>query len=100
MACCSVLASMTIALLFPVHRLPDRAPRCAADTSARLLPGTGCTAEAAQSRLPGQPPAGAVASHWEASVERVVRTADGRALAVRDAGEPGGRPVLGHLGAP
>jgi pimeloyl-ACP methyl ester carboxylesterase len=33
-------------------------------------------------------------------VERVVRTADGRALAIREAGDPGGRPVLVHMGTP
>ena len=33
-------------------------------------------------------------------MERVVRTADGRALAIREAGDPGGRPVLVHMGTP
>ena len=35
---------------------------------------------------------------WGAGVERAVRTADGRGLAVADYGEPGGIPVLVHMG--
>ena len=33
-------------------------------------------------------------------MERAVRTPDGRTLAVEDAGDPAGRPVLVHLGTP
>ena len=33
-------------------------------------------------------------------MERTVRTPDGRTLAVEDAGDPAGRPVLVHLGDP
>jgi pimeloyl-ACP methyl ester carboxylesterase len=33
-------------------------------------------------------------------MERTVRTPDGRTLAVEDAGDPAGRPVLVHLGTP
>jgi len=33
-------------------------------------------------------------------MERAVRTPDGRTLAVEDAGDPGGRPVLVHGGTP
>jgi pimeloyl-ACP methyl ester carboxylesterase len=33
-------------------------------------------------------------------MDRTVRTPDGRALAVEDAGDPDGRPVLVHLGTP
>jgi len=33
-------------------------------------------------------------------MERAVRTPDGRTLAVEDAGDPGGRPVLVHEGTP
>jgi pimeloyl-ACP methyl ester carboxylesterase len=33
-------------------------------------------------------------------MERGVRTPDGRTLAVEDAGDPAGRPVLVHLGTP
>jgi hypothetical protein len=34
------------------------------------------------------------------NVQRTVRTPDGRTLAVEDAGDPGGRPVLVHMGTP
>jgi len=33
-------------------------------------------------------------------MERIVRTPDGRTLAVEDGGDPAGRPVLGHAGTP
>jgi pimeloyl-ACP methyl ester carboxylesterase len=33
-------------------------------------------------------------------VERTVRTPDGRTLAVEESGDPGGRPVLVHMGTP
>jgi hypothetical protein len=33
-------------------------------------------------------------------MERVVRTADGRTLVVREAGDLDGRPVLVHMGTP
>jgi pimeloyl-ACP methyl ester carboxylesterase len=33
-------------------------------------------------------------------VQHTVRTPDGRTLAVEDSGDPGGRPVLAHLGTP
>ena len=33
-------------------------------------------------------------------MERTVRTPDGRTLAVEDAGDPAGRPVLVHMGSP
>lgn len=33
-------------------------------------------------------------------MERTVRTAEGRTLAVKDAGDPDGRPVLVHMGTP
>jgi pimeloyl-ACP methyl ester carboxylesterase len=33
-------------------------------------------------------------------VERTVQTPDGRTLAVQEAGDPGGRPVLVHMGSP
>ncbi|HXS62829.1 MAG TPA: alpha/beta fold hydrolase [Streptosporangiaceae bacterium] len=33
-------------------------------------------------------------------MERTVRTPDGRTLAVEDTGDPGGRPVLVHMGTP
>jgi pimeloyl-ACP methyl ester carboxylesterase len=33
-------------------------------------------------------------------MERIVRTQDGRTLAVEDGGDPAGRPVLGHAGTP
>jgi len=34
------------------------------------------------------------------SVQRTVRTPDGRTLAVEEAGDPDGRPVLAHMGTP
>jgi pimeloyl-ACP methyl ester carboxylesterase len=34
------------------------------------------------------------------SVERIVRTPDGRTLAVEESGDPAGRPVLVHMGTP
>jgi len=33
-------------------------------------------------------------------MDRAVRTPDGRTLAVEDAGDPAGGPVLAHLGMP
>jgi hypothetical protein len=33
-------------------------------------------------------------------VKRMVRTTDGRVLAVEDVGDPAGRPVLVHSGTP
>jgi hypothetical protein len=35
-----------------------------------------------------------------ASTQRTVRTPDGRTLAIEEAGDPGGRPVLVHNGTP
>jgi pimeloyl-ACP methyl ester carboxylesterase len=35
-----------------------------------------------------------------AGMERTVRTVDGRTLAVRESGDPGGQPVLVHMGTP
>jgi pimeloyl-ACP methyl ester carboxylesterase len=34
------------------------------------------------------------------STQRTVRTPDGRTLAIEEAGDPGGRPVLVHNGTP
>jgi hypothetical protein len=34
------------------------------------------------------------------NVQRAVRTTDGRTLALEDTGDPGGRPVLVHMGTP
>src|SRR5260370_33183121 len=36
----------------------------------------------------------------EEQMDRMVRAADGRALAVEEAGDPGGFPVLAHHGTP
>ncbi len=35
-----------------------------------------------------------------ASTQRTVRTPDGRTLAIEEAGDPGGHPVLVHNGTP
>ena len=35
-----------------------------------------------------------------ASAQRTARTPDGRTLAIEEAGDPGGRPVLVHNGTP
>jgi hypothetical protein len=35
-----------------------------------------------------------------ANTQRTVRTPDGRTLAIEEAGDPGGRPVLVHNGTP
>jgi hypothetical protein len=35
-----------------------------------------------------------------ASTQRTARTPDGRTLAIEEAGDPGGRPVLVHNGTP
>jgi pimeloyl-ACP methyl ester carboxylesterase len=34
------------------------------------------------------------------NVQRTVRTPDGRTLTLEEAGDPGGRPVLVHMGTP
>src|SRR5215472_13645378 len=38
--------------------------------------------------------------HGGGEMDRTVRTPDGRTLAVEDAGDPAGRPVLAHNGTP
>src|ERR1700734_301480 len=41
-----------------------------------------------------------VAGAWKGSMERVIESADGRALAVTEYGDLGGYPVLVHMGTP